>query len=236
MEIEGAMVYLSAITLGIATAIAPCPLVTNLAAISYIGRKVADARWVLISGILYALGRAVAYFALTAVITGGLISLPGLSMALSVYGHLLVGPVLVLVGMLLLELVSMPLPQPQGWQAQALADRLGMLGGFGLGVLFALAFCPTSAAYFATLISVLAGHSGGVLGAAFLYGLATALPVLVVALIAVYAAHWLGRTFQVLAVMDRIVRQITGTVLLLLGIYLILLYNFRLPVNIWELL
>jgi cytochrome c-type biogenesis protein len=235
MEIDGGMVFLGALALGLATAVAPCPLATNLAALSYISRKVADRRWVLMTGILYTLGRALTYFVLATLLTAGLISLPQLSHALSSYGHLFLGPILTVIGMLLLELIAIPLPQAEARQAQLLADRLGIAGAFALGVLFALAFCPTSAAYFATLISLLAGHSRSSLGAAFLYGLATALPVFAVALVAVYAAKWLGRTFQILALFDRIVRTLTGTVFLFVGVYFILLYNFKLPINIWDL-
>jgi len=53
------MLYaVAALYLGLLTSISPCPLATNIAAISYVGRKVGDSRWVMAAGLLYTLGVA----------------------------------------------------------------------------------------------------------------------------------------------------------------------------------
>ena len=52
---------LVAMLLGLLTAISPCPLATNIAAVSYIGKDVADRRRVFLKGLVYTLGRTVSY-------------------------------------------------------------------------------------------------------------------------------------------------------------------------------
>lgn len=225
---------LAIIGLGVATAVAPCPLATNIAALSYIGRKVTDRRWVLLSGILYTVGRSLTYFALAAAIVTGLTNLSGLATTLQHFGHLFLGPILILVGMLLLGLIQIPLPQAKAQQAQILADRWGLLGAFFLGILFALAFCPTSAAYFGAVITMLSGRSAGTLWLTCLYGIGTGLPVFLFAVLIALGVQWVGKAFQILTVVDRVVRTATGVIFIVIGVYFILLYNFDLPINVFQ--
>lgn len=235
LEVSRQIPSLVVFSLGLATAVAPCPLATNIAALSYIGRKVANRRWVVLSGTLYTLGRSLSYFLLAAVIVGGLTHLPGLATGLQHYGHLFLGPILVLVGMMLLELIRLPLPAASAEKAQHLADRWGLVGAFLLGVLFAMAFCPTSAAYFGAVITILSGQAATTLWLAFLYGVATGLPVFFFALLIATGTQWLGQAFRALTVVDRLVRSLTGTVFIVIGIYFILRYVFDVPLD-WSVL
>ncbi|NMC19442.1 MAG: sulfite exporter TauE/SafE family protein, partial [Thermogutta sp.] len=82
---------LAAFGLGLATAVAPCPMATNIAAISYLGRKVGNSRTVFLTGLLYTAGRSIGYFLLALIITAGLAALPGISSALQTYGHMFLG-------------------------------------------------------------------------------------------------------------------------------------------------
>ncbi|PIX47848.1 MAG: cytochrome C biogenesis protein, partial [Armatimonadetes bacterium CG_4_8_14_3_um_filter_66_20] len=50
-----------ALWLGVLTSISPCPLASNVAAISFVARDLTQPRRVLLSGLLYTLGRTVAY-------------------------------------------------------------------------------------------------------------------------------------------------------------------------------
>ncbi|MCH5214848.1 MAG: sulfite exporter TauE/SafE family protein, partial [Muribaculaceae bacterium] len=47
---------LTAFLLGLITAISPCPLATNIAAIGYIGKEMENRKWIFINGLLYTLG------------------------------------------------------------------------------------------------------------------------------------------------------------------------------------
>ena len=96
----------TAIWLGILTSINPCPLATNIAAISFIGRKVGEPRFVLCSGGLYALGRTVAYILLAVLLLAGLMASDVSSRFLQKYLNLVLGPVLVVVGLVLLEMLG----------------------------------------------------------------------------------------------------------------------------------
>ena len=51
----------SALWLGVLTSISPCPLATNIAAVSFVGQRVGNPWKVLAAGGLYALGRALVY-------------------------------------------------------------------------------------------------------------------------------------------------------------------------------
>ena len=52
---------LTAFLLGLLTAISPCPLATNIAAVGFIGRNIENRKRVFINGLLYTLGRVLSY-------------------------------------------------------------------------------------------------------------------------------------------------------------------------------
>jgi len=119
----------SALWLGILTSISPCPLASNIAAISFIGRKVGSTRLVLLSGLLYTIGRTAAYLTLGVVIMTGLMARGEIARFLQRYLNQILGPVLILVGMLLLGLLnfagSINLAARASSSAQARATRVG---------------------------------------------------------------------------------------------------------------
>ena len=139
----------SALWLGILTSISPCPLATNIAAISYIGRKVGNSRQVFLTGLLYTIGRTLAYLGLAFVLVASVLSVPQISLFLQKYMHLVLGPILIVVGMFLLGLIQLSMGgggMSEGLQKRV--DAMGIWGALLLGVVFALTFCPTSAALF----------------------------------------------------------------------------------------
>ncbi len=64
----------SALWLGILTSISPCPLATNIAAISFIGKHVGSPRMIFLSGLLYMIGRIFSYTVLGIILIAGFIS------------------------------------------------------------------------------------------------------------------------------------------------------------------
>lgn len=227
---------LGAFGLGLATALAPCPMATNVAAISYIGRKVESSRAVLLSGVLYTLGRTFCYALLAAILTAGLASLPGLSLFLRQYGDLFLGPLMILVGMVLVGLIRVKLPETaSGSRAQQLADKLGIYAAFPLGIVFALAFCPTSAAYFGGVIALVSKSGGSALLLSALYGVGTGLPVLFFAFLIAYSAQKLGQAFNILSKVELGIRYGGGALFIAIGVYFVLLFNFGLPISFWQL-
>jgi cytochrome c-type biogenesis protein len=211
----------SAVWLGILTSISPCPLATNIAAISYIARRVDSPRRVLASGGLYTLGRTVTYVTLGVLLVYSLVSAPLVSHALQKYIGKIIGPLLVIVGMFLLGLIRI------GWTGsgpiRGIEDRASRMGTWGAGLLgmaFALAFCPVSAAlYFGSLIP-LAVQSKSTVVLPTVYGIGTALPVFVFAVIIAISARSIGKVFTAVARVERWARLATGIVIIAAGIYL----------------
>ncbi len=212
----------SALWLGVLTSISPCPLATNIAAISYIGRRVGNTRHVLLAGLLYTTGRVLAYVGLAFLLIGTALSVPSVSLFLQKYMHLLLGPTLIIVGMFLVGLLEINIRG--GGVSESVKrrlDRLGIWGALALGILFALAFCPTSAAlFFGNVVSAVQANSSVTLP--LLYGIGTALPVLAFALLIAFSAQSVGKTFNVLSKFEFWARMITGWLIILIGIWLTL--------------
>ena len=238
-----------ALYLGLVTAISPCPLATNIAAVSYIGRSVGNARQVLIAGLLYALGRCLLYLLLAVLVTTTALSIRALSLFLQHTMYLLLGPVLLLLGLILTGLIQVT--SGGIWVSSAMQkriDAMGMWGAFLLGILFAMSFCPGPAVWFSGLLALVIGSEagaiasvlervgieaseatvpGGLLVLPLVYGIGTALPVVVVAFLLAYSAKSIGKAYDALARVEWWARMIAGTLFMLIGIGLSLRYVFE---------
>ncbi len=212
----------TALLLGLMTAISPCPLATNIAAVGFIGKDMENRKLIFRKGLLYALGRIVAYTALGIIllwILKGGSSLFGTQKFISKYGEIIIGPLLLIIGLYMLFGSKLNLPS-FGFQGKG--ESLANKGGwavFLLGVLFALAFCPSSAIfYFGMLIPLSAGTPGGVfLPVAFAF--ATAFPVLIVAWILAFSANSIGRFYGKMSRLQKWSNLIVGTLFILIGIF-----------------
>jgi len=217
----------TAVWLGILTSVSPCPLATNVAAISFVSRRVGQPRRVLLGGLLYTAGRALAYTLLGAALVLSLLSAPTVSHALQKHMNRLLGPLLILVGMILLDLLPLRLPgRGLAARAQGLADG-GVWGAGALGVIFALSFCPVSAAlFFGSLIPLAVRHGSAVMLPS-LYGIGTGLPVLAFALAVALGAGSVAAMFRRVSAAERWARRATGVIFLGVGVYYCLVHVFR---------
>jgi cytochrome c-type biogenesis protein len=239
----------AALYLGLLTSISPCPLATNIAAISYIGRKVESPRMVLGAGVLYTLGRCILYLALAALLAGTALSIPTVAIFLQKYMHLVLGPIFLILGMLLVGLITVTsggTMMSEGMQRRV--DALGIWGALLLGILFAVSFCPTSAAWFFGLLALIFGAEAeqvtGVLASVgitlpeaplpgstvvlpLIYGIGTAMPVLVVAFLLAYSAQSVGKAYNILSKVEWWARMTTGWVFIALGVFFDLRYVFE---------
>ena len=217
----------AALWLGVLTSISPCPLATNIAAVSFIARQVGRARLALLSGTAYIAGRAIAYSALGTLVVAGVLSVPGLSTFLQRYMNKALGPLLILVGMFLLDLLGLNFSNVVGSEAlRQRAGRSGVAGAFLLGVLFALSFCPISAALFFGSLIPLSLREGSRVLLPLVYGIGTGLPVLLLALPIAWGSEVAGRAFQRLTAFERWARLTTGVVFVIIGIYLTMKFVF----------
>ncbi len=208
----------SALWLGILTSISPCPLATNLVAVSYIGKELASPRRVVLSGLVYTAGRTVAYVALAALLVASVFAVPALSFWLQLNMNRLLGPVLLLVGLLLLDLIPLRLPSfSGGGQLQRRLASSGLAGAGALGMVFALSFCPVSAAlFFGSLLPLALAHNSSLLVPS-LYGVGTALPVFAFAVLIAFSAQRASRAFEKLTQMEKWARRITAVVFIAIG-------------------
>jgi cytochrome c-type biogenesis protein len=209
----------SALWLGILTSISPCPLATNLVAVSYIGKDLASPRRVILSGLVYTVGRTVAYVLLAALLVASVFAVPTLSFWLQLNMNRLLGPVLLLVGLLLLDLIPLRLPSlSSGDRLHRRLASSGLAGAGVLGMVFALSFCPVSAAlFFGSLLPLAISHSSSFLVAS-LYGAGTALPVCAFAILIAFSAQRASRALAKLTRMEKWARRITAVVFIAIGV------------------
>lgn len=216
-----------ALWLGMLTSISPCPLATNVAAVSFIAREVGSARRVFLAGVCYTLGRAVAYAGLAAFLVGGLLSIPAVSIFLQRHLNQILGPLLVLVGMFLLGMLGGGVSTSLGSaDLRRRAATGGLAGAALLGVLFALSFCPVSAAlYFGSLIPMAVDHRSVVV-LPVIFGLGTGLPVVLLAGVVGSGGRALGTLLQTVSVVEVWARRVTGWIFVAVGVYMAVRFIF----------
>jgi len=215
----------SACWLGILTSISPCPMAGNIVAITFIGKQVDRPQYVLATGLLYTLGRAVTYVGLGVLIVTSALAVPDLSFFLQQHMNQALGPILLLVGLFLLGLFKFRVSGPSlGQGLQGKIEKYGLWGGGLLGLLFALSFCPVSAALFFGSLIPLAVEQESNLLMPTVYGIGTALPVVVFAVLIAAGARFVGAVFNKLSLFERWARRVTGAAFVVVGLYYCAVY------------
>jgi cytochrome c biogenesis protein CcdA len=213
----------SALWLGILTSISPCPLATNIAAVSFVARNLGSSKKTLWSGFLYAAGRMVTYVTIAVLTVASLLSLPEVSFFLETNMHKIIGPLLIVVGIVLLGVL--PVSFSTSLASSSVQEKAGKWGIWGsgiLGIVFALSFCPLSAAlFFGSLIPLAIDGKSAVLMPS-VYGLGTALPVVAFALVMAFGMQSIGRVFDKLTQMEKWARKLTAVIFICAGLYLLL--------------
>lgn len=205
--------------LGLLTAVSPCPLATNIVAVAFVSREGSSPRRALTAGLLYAFGRSAAYVALAAVAVFAVERLLGISAFLQGTFFKLLGPLLIVVGMVLTGLIDLKLPGRGPTLSEERVKRGGAWGALVLGGVFALSFCPVSAAIFFGMLVPLAAKHRSVLVLPGVYGVATGVPVALLAVAVAFGAARIGDAFRAAARFERWARPATGIVFIMVGIY-----------------
>lgn len=212
----------TAFLLGLLTALSPCPLATNIAAIGFISKDIESQHKIFRNGLLYTLGRIVSYTLLGSLLIYMLqegSGMFGIQNTIGKIGEWFLAPLLLLIGLFLLVGDKLNLPQfGFSGNAEGLARRGGW-GAFLIGVLFALAFCPTSGVFFFGMLIPMASTTaeGHLLPAIF--AIATAIPVLIVAWILAFSAARIGTFYGKIKIIQKILYRIVGILFILIGIY-----------------
>ena len=212
----------SALLLGLMTAVSPCPLATNITAIGYIGKDIDNRNRVFISGLIYTLGRAFSYTLLAVIIFLGadLFSVSGI---FQLYGKKLIGPVLIIIGVLMLDILNIRFPGLGNLTGRF--EKAGIKSYrdvFILGILFALAFCPYSGViYFGMLMPITVSSPSG-LYLPVVFAIATGIPVLIFAWLIAYAVSGVGKLYNRIQTFEKWFRRIISVVFIGVGIYYII--------------
>lgn len=215
----------SAFWLGILTAISPCPLATNIAAISFISKNIECPFKTVLAGLLYVLGRILTYVALGYIVVGGLLAIPRIATFLQQTITIFIGPTLIIVGLLLLNVIKLNFSFGVNHEKfQKFAETSNFLGAFLLGVIFSLSFCPVSAAlFFGSLISIAVEHHSKLMIPA-MYGIGTGLPVVIFAVVIAFSMHKLGEIYNNIVKFETWFRKVTGWIFLIAGAYFIIVH------------
>ncbi len=219
------MPLLAAFALGLLTAIAPCPLATNITATAYIAKNISSRKKVLLSGVLYTLGRVFSYTAIGAIIYFGSSKFE-IAKLFQGSGEKYIGFMMIVIGLIMLDVIKLNFIKDVGF-TNKLSDKFkkqGLFGAFLLGALFALAFCPYSGAlYFAMLIPMTLSSEAG-LALPVLFSLGTGLPVVLFSFVIAFSIEKLGRYFKAVTKIEKIMRFVAGIVFILTGLYYLNIY------------
>ncbi|MCF8244988.1 MAG: aromatic aminobenezylarsenical efflux permease ArsG family transporter [Saprospiraceae bacterium] len=216
---------ISAFVLGLMTAISPCPLATNITATAFISKNISSKRKVLLSGVLYSMGRAFSYTVIGLVLYFGA-SKFHVARLFQQNGEKYLGVLLIIVGLIMLNVIQLNFLGKSNFQ-EKLSERFngqGLLGSFLLGVVFALAFCPYSGAlYFGMLIPMTISSASG-LYLPIVFAIGTGLPVILFTYLLAFAAHRVGAVFNKISKVEKMMRYVAGGVFVLTGIYYVLIF------------
>ena len=212
---------IAAFFIGLMTAISPCPFATNITAIAYISKKIGNGKRTILTGLIYTLGRMLTYVLLASLIIYIGINIQTISFFLQKYGEKILGPLLIIIGLIMLNILKLPHPK-SGNIINKLKETLsekGYLGAFLLGILFALAFCPFSAVlFFGMLIPLALKFSDGIIIPS-VFALATGLPVILISFVLVYSISKLGNITNKIQTFEKYARHIFAIIFLTIGIY-----------------
>jgi cytochrome c-type biogenesis protein len=217
----GNIPLLAAFFIGLMTAISPCPLATNITAIAYVSRRVERAKVTILTGVLYTLGRMFTYILIAGMIVWFGINAQIIALPLQKYGERLLGPFLILLGVIMFDVIKIHL-----WKGSGRLDsfkeslsKKGYAGSFLLGAVFALAFCPFSAVLFFGMLIPLAINAHDAIVIPSVFAFATGLPVIILSIILAVSLHRLVKVMKKIQTIEKWTRKIVAGIFIIVGIY-----------------
>jgi sulfite exporter TauE/SafE len=208
------------------TAVSPCPLATNITAVGFISRDIENRNRVFYNGLFYTLGRAITYTIIPLIIVLGADQFR-FSGFFQRYGEKFLGPVLIVIGLFMLNIIRINLPAVKGLTSRMQAKKSwSYLDAILLGLLFALAFCPYSGViYFGMLIPMTVSSATG-LYLPVVFALATGIPVIILAWFLAYAVSGIGGVYNKIKIFELWFRRVIAALFIGVGIYYIVRVYF----------
>jgi sulfite exporter TauE/SafE len=218
--------FITAMILGLMTAISPCPLATNITAIGFISKDIENRNRVFYNGLVYTLGRAVSYTLPAVIIFLGADQLE-ISGIFQRYGEKIIGPALILIGLFMLDILKIKFP---GWgNLTRHFEKKGTKNYrdvFFLGILFALAFCPYSGVlYFGMLLPITISSASG-LYLPVVFAIATGIPVILFAWLIAYTISEVGTLYKKIKTFEIWFRRVISVLFIGVGLYYIITIYF----------
>lgn len=220
LPLAGIPVVLAAFILGLLTAISPCPLATNIAALSYVSKKLDNRKYTILASVLYTAGRMLAYTVIGVLLVLIGLSASRVSLFFQDYADKILGPLLIFFGLVMLDVIKFSIFK--GRITAAIQERVGdwgLVSSFLLGILFALAFCPYSAILFFGMLIPIALDSGGGVVLPAIYGLGTGIPVMIFAIALSLGVSEMGKHVARIQKFEKYFRWLAGVVFIGVGIY-----------------
>ena len=219
---NSSMPWLTALILGLMTAISPCPLATNITAIGFISKDLENRNRVFFNGLFYTLGRAITYTLIPLIIYFGADQFK-FSGFFQRYGEKIIGPLLVLIGIFMLDIIRINLPG-FGRLTEKMEKRKTWryIDAVLLGIVFALAFCPYSGVlYFGMLVPLTLSSASGIY-LPVIFAIATGIPVIIIAWVLAYTVSGIGVVYNKIKIFELWFRRVIAVVFIIVGLYYIL--------------
>lgn len=211
---------LTAFLLGILTSISPCPLATNIAAVGFLSKDIKTTKNTLLNALFYIIGRGISYALVASLIYFGLSSF-SVSGVFQGWGEKLLAPVLIIMGLFMLGIFKVNIHiGGEKWEKfkQWLSGK-GYLGALGLGMIFALAFCPYSGVlFFGILMPLVLNSTEGLFLTPF-FALGTGLPVAIFAFLMVISLKKMSKAYHITRKVEKWLRYIVALLFISVGIY-----------------
>ena len=214
---------LTAFILGLMTSISPCPLATNISAIAFISKDISSKKRVFLNGLVYTLGRAIAYTTLGLVFYFGASEFK-ISSIFQGWGEKILGfPAYYYLVFFMLDFINIKFPGLGNLQENMEGtDRKKDIGAaLLLGIVFALAFCPYSGVlYFGMLIPLTISSAKG-LFLPIVFAIGTGLLVIVFAWLVAFAVGSVGNLYNKIKSFEKWFRRVAAVMFIAVGVYYI---------------
>ncbi len=217
-----------AFILGLMTAISPCPLATNITAVAYISKDIENKKKIFVNGLIYTLGRAISYTLIGLILFFGASKFE-ISKLFSSSGENFLGPLLIIIGILMLDIIRIKFPSfgKLTEKMQIKSKKGSRLSALLLGIVFALAFCPYSGVlYFGMLIPMTISSSTG-LYLPIIFAIATGLPVIIIAYLLAFSVSSIGNFYKKIQVFQKWFNRIVAIIFILVGLYYVYIFYIQ---------
>lgn len=230
MSGEFLLLAFSALWMGILATISPCPMGTNVAAVSIIaaggGKNPQNA---LLTATMYGIGRMLVHTLLGALIMKGFSSAPGMTALMGAIPSKLAGPVFIILGVVLSGWIEIPMPKKTAeWKKKILSGSpSSSIQTFFIGCIFALIPCPETAALFFGGMIPLAIEAKSIFLLPLLFGFGTALPVMLLGYLLSMGVGKFANSLGGIRKIEPLLRSVTCIAFVGVGFYLTLTHVYH---------